>query len=74
MKVAHIVAVQHRHPDQRPAEPDLVIEVGKPPPPFYQPHRLPVVRIVGDDPLRCILRDGDEILIGRRMVTVITHA
>jgi hypothetical protein len=69
-----IVRVQHRHGDQKPADPDLVIEVGKPPPPFYQRHGQVVRSIVGDNPLRCILGEGDEILIGRHKVTVISHA
>lgn len=69
-----IVSVQHRHPDQKAAEPDLIIEVGKPPPHFYQRQGQIVRSIDGADPLRCVLGNGDEILIGRHKVTAITHA
>ena len=63
-----ITRATHRHGGQREADEDLVIEVGKPPPDFYQrPGRL-VRSIDGRDPLRCILDDGDLIFIEKNKV------
>ena len=67
-----IIKVKHRHDGQT-----LVVEVGQASPSHYQrPGRI-VVRI--DDtpvpnPLRCVLDDGQIILIGRGGDTEVTYA
>ncbi len=61
--------VEHRHDDQKKDEPNLVLEVGKPVPPFYQRQPgLVVTSIEAGDPVRCTLSDGDIIPIGKRHV------
>lgn len=59
--------VRHRHGDQGRGTPDLILEVGKPLPSFYQDGRRPglvVKTITGSNPVRCVLNDGDTIFIG----------
>lgn len=71
-----IKRVIHRHGDQKQNEPDLILEVGSQLPWHYQEGRrrgLRVERIDDGDPLRCVLSDGDVILIGSRNVTEVIH-
>lgn len=74
--MGEIVRVRHRHGDQQKGAPDLVLEVGKPVPPFYQLGRPPGVSvrsISGRDPIIATLNDGDHIYIGERSVREITR-
>ena len=68
-----ITRVTHRHGDQKAADAELVIEVGKPPPEIYQRPSRQVISIDGNDPLLCKLDDGDVIYIGKRNVREITR-
>jgi hypothetical protein len=72
-----ISRIVHRHSDLKDHEPDLVLEVGKLVPPFYQTGRRRgrlVTKIEGVDPVICTLDDGDVIFIGGRAVRAITHS
>ena len=67
-----IIRVEHGHDGQR----GLVVEVGKAPPAHYKRRTGRVVSIedgAPHQPLRCILDDGDVILIGRDRVSNITR-
>ena len=69
-----IIRVRHRHGDQTRREPDLTLTMGEPIPDFYQAGRrrgLVVTAIVGGDPIRCVLSDGDVILVGQHSVVEI---
>ncbi len=71
-----IIRVEHRHSDQKKDDSNLVLEVGKPLPPFYQAGRrkgIHVKSIEGGDPVICTLDDGDLILIGERSVRDVTR-
>ena len=70
-----ITRVVHRHGDQKRTDPDLVLEIGKPLPTFYQGGKAPGVTVVGfevGEPIRCVLSDGDQILIRRSMISSAT--
>lgn len=72
----NITRIVHRHGDQRERDPDLVLEVGKPVPSFYQagrPRGCVVLGISGSDPFVCTLDAGDPILIGKRSVLDVTR-
>jgi len=71
-----ITRVEHRHSDQKQSDPDLVLEVGKPLPPFYQvgrPRGVLVASISGSDPVTCTLINGDVIFVGAGNVRKITR-
>lgn len=64
-----IKRLQHRHGELSLSQPDLILEVGRAVPAYYQKPGRAVIRIDGHDPLRCWLDDGGCILVGRHMVT-----
>lgn len=66
-----ISRVEHRHGDQKKSDANLVLEVGKTLPAFYQAGRRRgcIVRSIRDgNPVTCDLGDDDFILIGRSQV------
>ena len=66
---AAMTRVEHRHPDQKPEDPNLVLEVGNPVPPFYRRAAgLSVQNIEDGDPIICTLSDGDKIYVGQHRV------
>lgn len=70
-----VTRVVHRHGDQTRTDPDLVLEIGRPLPTFYQAGKAPGVTVVGFEgakPIRCVLSDGNEILIRHSMVSEVT--
>lgn len=72
----NILSVKHRHSDLKKSEPDLILEVGKPIPRFYadgRPHGIKVMTIEEGDPLRCILENGELIMIGRKSISDIVR-
>jgi hypothetical protein len=71
-----ISRIAHCHSNLKDHDPDLVVEVGKLVPPFYQTGRRMgrlVTKIEGVHPVICTLDDGDVILIGKRAVREITR-
>lgn len=72
-----IKSIKHRHSDQKSSDPDLVLEVGKRLPPFYQagrPSGVQVKRIDGDDPVICSLENGELIFIRKHSVSAFGRA
>ena len=72
----NIISVKHRHSDLKKSDPDLILEVGKPIPRFYQDGRPRGIQVMGfqrEDPIECVLENGDIIRIGKKSISDIVR-